>query len=109
MNIRSIDLQVLIPKTSEVAKVQQNINQQPTVAQEEFAAVWQQVSSEKQRKVQKTPSSEGGKINRESEHHRKQSDNGTETHQNQSSDNKDENNVKEQTDPVRGHHIDISL
>lgn len=109
MNIRSIDLQVLIPKTAEVAKIQQNINQQPAIAQEEFAAIWQQVSSDNQRKIQKAPSSEGGKINRGNEHSRKQSENETDNQQELSAENKNESNAKEQTDPVRGHHIDISL
>ncbi|MDU4959879.1 MAG: hypothetical protein E6X17_04340 [Sporomusaceae bacterium] len=62
MNIRSIDLQVLIPHSAEVGKLQHSGNQQPLAQQQEFAAQWQKTAQERQQQVQLVNHSEGGRV-----------------------------------------------
>lgn len=62
MNIRSIDLQVLIPQANEVGKMQHTNNQQPIAQQQDFAAQWQRIAQDRQQQVQTVNHSEDGKV-----------------------------------------------
>lgn len=111
MNIRPIDLQVLIPQATEAGKTQHTTNQQAAMQQQEFAALWQRISAERQQQVQNPEKSEGGKVTRE-----KQPPEKREQRQGQPKDSEadpEPNNKPAKmagsqfADPVRGHTIDI--
>lgn len=65
MNIRSVDLQVLIPKTTEVGKNQASLNQQSVLQQQYGAEKIQKMSEQQLNQVQHTKKNEGGKVQRE--------------------------------------------
>lgn len=108
VNIRSIDLQVLIPRSAEVSRVQQVTDQQNALQQQQHAAEWKQITADRQHQVQSTPKNAGGKVGEkareESKHNRRDQDK-----------NKDSAGVQsdapeqshDASDPVRGHHVDI--
>lgn len=106
MNIRSIDLQVLIPRATEAGKVQQTTNQQPIVEQQQFAEQFQAIANSRQRQVQNVPKPEDGKIHNQKEKEHQQS-----KHQ-QRDDSYEEEDVApgqedDIPDPIKGHVIDI--
>lgn len=108
MTIRSVDLQMLIPNAVEVGKTQHRTDQQNTAQQQQFAEQWQKISADRQKQVQATPKSEGGKVRSEKDG-RQQSAQGE-----GSMDSKDkketthpEEGAPAAQDPVRGHHVDI--
>ena len=63
MNIRSIDLQVLIPHATEVGRTQHIANQQNGIQQQDFASQWQRISQERQKQVQLVDQTDNGKVN----------------------------------------------
>jgi 5-hydroxyisourate hydrolase-like protein (transthyretin family) len=67
MNIRSIDLQVLIPHATEVSKTQHIANQQTASQQQDFALQWQRISQDRQQQVQTVNQSEDGKVTEKKE------------------------------------------
>jgi 5-hydroxyisourate hydrolase-like protein (transthyretin family) len=67
MNIRSIDLQVLIPHATEVSKTQHIANQQTASQQQDFAFQWQRISQDRQQQVQTVNQSEDGKVTEKKE------------------------------------------
>lgn len=71
MNIRSIDLQVLIPHATEVSKTQHAVNQHSTAQQQDFANHWQQIAQNRQKQVQTLNQTDGGKVAREQEQQEK--------------------------------------
>ena len=83
MNIRSIDLQVLISQTTEVSKMQHATNQQNASQQQNFAAQWQRISQDREHQVQIVNQSEGGKVrgNEESPEKRRNQDDSEEQQQ----------------------------
>lgn len=117
MGIRPIDLQVLIPHATDVGKTQQIANQQPGINQQIFSEQFKQVAEQKQQQVQKTTSSEDGKITREQEKKQNQSRSSQQrssqqSHDGQTSDDQQDDSVRNRpndTDPLRGHSIDIKL
>lgn len=104
MNIRSIDLQVLIPRATEVSKVQQTIDHQSALSQQQTATQMQQISAARQQQVQRRPEGTGGKVEPDAE------DGGR---QRQGSDRRKGGQKRAETDPddspdpLRGHNIDI--
>lgn len=103
MNIRSIDLQVLIPRATEVSKIQQTNDHQSALQQQENAAAQQQLSVARQQQVQRTPQSEGGKIEPDAKREGQ-----AEHHHRDDAHHADENDSLDGSqDPLRGHHIDI--
>lgn len=111
MSIRPIDLQVLIPRATEVGKAQQVADQQSINQQQQFAEQWQKISDSRQQKVQNTPKSEGGKVHRDSAQQQNQEQEAN--HQNFSDERPQEpeqqSNQASNSDPVRGHVIDIKM
>lgn len=108
MTIRPIDLQVIIPRVTEVSKTQHTLNQQDTLQQQQFEGKWQQLSTKREHQVQGTEKSDESKVG---ERHPKE--------QNHSKDKKKHGDDKSGTndtekinhpsheDPVRGNLIDI--
>ncbi|CUH96116.1 hypothetical protein P22_2204 [Propionispora sp. 2/2-37] len=105
MNIRSIDLQVLIPRATEVAKTQNTFDQQNTVNQQQSAEQWQKISADRQHQVQNTPKNEGGKIKERGESPSQHQQQHAQSHSAHAEQEEDEGIKSE--DPVRGHTIDI--
>lgn len=62
MSIRSIDLQVLIPRVTEVSKNQQVVENQRAVQQQQFVEEWRQISTQRQTQVQHSSHAEEGII-----------------------------------------------
>lgn len=65
MTIRPIDMQVLIPKATEVGKQQNTLAQQNTVQQQQLAEQMQKTAEMRQQQVQGTNKGEGGKVKRD--------------------------------------------
>ncbi len=109
MSINPIELQVLIPKATEVGKAQNLANRQETLQQEHVAAQWNDISTNRQHQVQSAAKNEGGKVGREKEtKEEKHSPNEQKPRQNdESSIEKDKVNRASNNDPIRGHIIDI--
>ncbi|GMA99733.1 hypothetical protein [Pelosinus sp. IPA-1] len=109
MAINSVDLQVLIPKATEVGKAQSIAKQQDTLQQQQFAEQWKDISTNRQQQVQGTAKSEGGKIGREKEprekNHPRDEKNCKGTKKN---DKECETlNHASNEDPILGHLVDI--
>lgn len=107
MNIRSIDLQVLIPRATEAGKVQQVTNQQPTLEQQQFAEQFQAIANSRQRQVQNVPKPEDGKIQnkKEKDHQQsKQQQQDDAFHKHEDAAHGQEEYIP---DPIKGHVIDI--
>lgn len=110
MNIRSIDLQVLIPRTTEVSKAQAITDRQGTQQQQQFAEQFQKITTDLQHQVQSTPKSFGGKVQREKNksQHKQQNDGKKDDNVSPAEEENPENTaVNDQADPIRGHIIDI--
>ena len=105
MNIRSIDLQVLIPRATEAGKVQQLTNQQTVVEQQQFAAQFQEITKERKQQVQHVPKTENGKISRDKEHEQQHQSQQNSSFQRHQKDLADQEEII--PDPLRGHVIDI--
>ena len=66
MNIRPIDLQVLIPRATDVAKISAVADQHATTQQQQLATQFQQLANERQQQVEASAHGEhSGKINTE--------------------------------------------
>ncbi|MDF2500609.1 MAG: hypothetical protein K0Q77_1323 [Anaerosporomusa subterranea] len=109
MNIRSIDLQVLIPHATEVSKIQHTANQQTASQQHDFASQWQKISQDRQQQVQTINQSEGGKIKEKKEAQDKRRDQGRTKEQAQRKDGRVQPPHAPQAfpDTSLGHTIDI--
>ena len=107
MNIRSIDLQVLIPRTTDVAKSQAVNDRQGMQQQQQFAEQFQKITTELQHQVQSTAKSTGSKIERDGHRNRQ---NPQDSHPGKDKTFQQEEqaeNAVDQPDPIRGHNIDI--
>lgn len=114
MNIRSIDLQVLLSQTTEVGKTQHATNQQNASQQQSFAAEWQRLSQDRQHQVQIVNQSEGGKVRERKESPDKRRNQGDSNEQQHSHEAGDSHSSQESiahtplhSDPIRGHKLDI--
>ncbi|SFL72596.1 hypothetical protein [Pelosinus propionicus] len=109
MSINPIEMQVLIPKATEVGKAQNLANRQETLQQQHVAAQWNDISTNRQHQVQSAGKNEGGKVGRERESKgENHSSNEQKPRKNDEGINeKDKVNRASSDDPVRGHIIDI--
>jgi hypothetical protein len=110
MSINSIDLQVLIPKSTEVGKAQNIADRQDTLQQQHIAEQWKGISTKRQQQVQGTAKNEGGKIRREQESKEQNQPKQEQNHGNNTPNNATDLakvNHASNEDPVRGHLIDI--
>ncbi len=106
MNISPLDMQVIIPKSTEIAKSQQVRDHQNVVQQEHGAAQFQQQADVKLTQVQTAEKSQGEKIkNKQNKEQGKR-----ETSQNG---NQHEEEPSEEApmavDSIRGRHVDIKM
>ena len=65
LTIRPVDLQVLIPRVTEVSKTQHVTDHQDILQQQQFAGEWLQISANRQEQVQGTTKNEDGKVGRD--------------------------------------------
>ena len=109
MTIRPVDLQVLIPRVTEVSKIQHVIDHQNNLQQQQFAGQWQQISANRQQQVQGTVKSEDGKVGREKHPKEQSRSKNGQKHKdvNQGNTDADMVNHASNEDPVRGNLIDI--
>lgn len=109
MNIRSIDLQVLIPHATEVSKAQHSANQLTASQQQDFASQWQKISQDRQQQVQTVNQAEDGKIKEKKEAQDKRRNQGNSKDQKQHKDDGTQTAHPSQAFPniPLGHTIDI--
>lgn len=72
MSIRPMDMQVLIPKATEVSKIQQTEAHKENLQQQEFAMQLQKNMLDRQKQVQHTSESEGRKVEKDKDAKEKQ-------------------------------------
>lgn len=106
MTIRPVDLQVVIPRVTEVAKTQHASDQKETLQQQQFAGQWQQIAANRQHQVQGT-NKEETKVNRERHTKEHDSEKEGQKHQEGKQSDTDMENHPSNQDPVRGNLIDI--
>ncbi|WP_378953079.1 hypothetical protein [Pelosinus sp. sgz500959] len=107
LTIRPVDLQVLIPRVTEVGKTQHIVDHQDTLQQQQFADKWQHISSNRQQQVQSTGKSDSSKVGRDN-HPKEQNHSKNEQNQhNPKATDADMENHASNEDPVRGNLIDI--
>jgi len=109
LTIRPVDLQILIPKVTEVGKNQHHTDHQDTLQQQQFADQWQQVSANRQHQVQGTNKSGDHKVGSEAHPKQQQHSNKGKNQQDdkQNKNDADQVNHASSHDPVRGKLIDI--
>ena len=105
MDLGPLNLQVVIPKTTEVSQIQHRMNQQVNIQQDTGAVTMKEEADHKQQQVTAKDNPEDGKIEKDEE--RKQ-------HGQSSGQGKKEETEKEEEAPMavdtfRGHHIDIKM
>ena len=110
IDVGPMNLQVMVPKSTEVGQIQHNINQQAIVEQE-FAANREKADAElKQQQVRSREEMEDGKIKEEPE--RKKQDRGSFGGSRHNSSAQEEEEPEEErmaVDTYRGHMIDIKF
>jgi hypothetical protein len=112
MNIRPMDMQVLIPRATDVAKNQQISDQQGMQQQQQFAAEWKKIADVRQNQVQSSSKTEGEKVKAKEErqsHKRNQERAGDENQDAETDTLEDTVNHPSPDDPLRGHRIDIKM
>lgn len=113
MSIRSIDMQVLIPKAMEVGKQQNNLTQQSTIQQQQFAEQMAKTAAVRQHQVQSIVKGQGNKIERDGKQgkNNKQQDRddlvSTNNAASKESPETGDSAEEVRADPVLGHIIDI--
>lgn len=109
MSINPIELQVLIPKSTEVGKAQQVLNRQDTLQQQHVAEQWKDISTNRQQQVQSTAKNEGGKVGREKQAKEQNHSQNEQQRRDKKHNNADVDTINRASkdDPIRGHLIDI--
>ena len=108
MTIRPVDLQVVIPRVTEVSKIQHAMNQQESLQQQQFEGKWQQISSKLDHQVQNTEKSDKSKVGEKYKEEQEKSKNKKkQTDDKQEKKEIDKINHPSHEDPVRGNLIDI--
>lgn len=106
MNISPLDMQVIIPKSTEVAKSQQNRDHQSVVQHEHGAAQFAQQAHNKLTQVQNTEKSQGEKIkNKQNKEHTQGESNPKKNQEEEAS----EEEAPMAIDSIRGRHVDIKM
>lgn len=113
MNIYPMDMQVLIPRATDVGKTQQLANQQVVTEQQLFGEQMKERIEQREHQVQHLPKAEGGKITLNQDKEKQQQRKGSQNSMKQETVNDEEAcevilNRPSTNDPVRGHSIDIS-
>lgn len=105
MSIRSIDLQVLIPRSTEASRTQQQQQNSPALQQQQVSEHNQQVATARQQQVQQLDKSENKSVHRDADNKK-----GREEPRKKRPSDKllTEDEMQQATDPLRGKKIDIS-
>ncbi len=108
VSIRSIDMQVLVPRATEVQKQQNTMVQQGTLQQQQIAEQMQKTAEIRQHQVQDIEKSQSGRVNRDEAKEERSSQHypRKDLAANQLETDEEENSISGQ-DPVLGHIIDI--
>lgn len=106
MNISPLDMQVIIPKSTEVAKSQQVRDHQSIVQHEHGAVQFQQQADVKLTQVQTTEKSQGEKIKNKQNKGHSQKESGQKRSQHEE---KTDEEVPMAVDSIRGRHVDIKM
>ena len=111
MYIRPMDLQVMIPRTIDAARVAAVTDQQTVTQQQQLAAHMKQAAAEQQQQVQTTkPAQHDGKVSTEDLSKEKPQERRQKKHGGQTDEPETEGALvarPEPQDPLRGHMIDI--
>jgi len=109
MDVSPMNLQIMVPKSTEVGQLQHNMNQQSAV-QQDFEAIRQKADAElKQTQVRNKDDVDGGKIKDDPDHRKKQGQYASGHRRSRNEEEKEEPQEKMAVDQFRGQHIDISL
>lgn len=103
MNIRPIDMQGLIPRSTEASKMQQQHDQQPIVQHQQASEHFQQLAAIRQQQVQGMEKTEKKKIDRDNKNDPKEQKEQARRHPKETL----VKNKEQIDDPVRGKNIDI--
>lgn len=104
MSLRSVDMQVLLPKVAEALRNQPVQNQQDPSHQQQFALQFQKQAELQRHQVQTSNKSEGTKVGQQSAQNR------SPNHENsRHQDEKEEEQLKDAKDPNRGKFVDIKI
>lgn len=107
MNITPMNMQVVIPKVTEVGKSQQTRDHQNVVQQEHGAAQFQQVADHRLRQVQTLEKPEGKKVKNNNEQKEKQESGKQQSYANAKKVQEEE--MVMAVDTLRGGTIDIKM
>lgn len=108
MNITPIDMQVIIPKATEVGKGQQIRDRQEVLQQQFGATEFQKLADHKLRQVQTSEKTEGKKIKNNSRQKNRR-DQSNENHSGAKGDEAGEEESAMAVDTCRGRNIDIKM
>jgi hypothetical protein len=103
VSVRPIDLQVLIPRTTEISRIQQVSDHQAALQQQQSAAEWERLAANRQQQVQKPQQNAGGRVEPDAQENKREHE-GDQRHDRRRPADEDE---IESADPIRGHTIDI--
>ena len=108
MGIRPIDLQVLIPRSTEVSRIQQLYDQKNSLNEQQYAAEWRQISANRQQQVQRMAKSAGEKIDEKKREQNPRKRHHQETGQNNNHPESDGQVILSGSEaPLIGQHVDI--
>lgn len=107
MTIRPVDLQVIIPRVTEVSKTQHTMNQQETLQQQQFEGKWQQISAKREHQVQGTKESEASRVKEKHAKEQNRPKDGKKQGDDKKGTDHDQINHPSHEDPIRGNLIDI--
>lgn len=109
MTIRPIDLQVLIPRVTEVGKAQQIANHQNELQQQQFAEQMKQIAAGRRQQVQRKPAGAGGRVEEKDAEEESKNRREREKKKRTGKQPAGDEASSDGKDPVRGHHIDIKF
>ncbi len=109
MNITPMNLQIVVPKTTDAAQIQHNRDRQEVVQQDMGMLQTKQEANLKQIQVQSRDKAEDGKIKDDEEHQKRQGQNRKNQAKPANDPEVDEENNPLAIDTFRGHKIDIKL
>jgi len=109
MNITPMNLQIVVPKTTDAAQIQHNRDRQEGVQQDIGMLQTKQEANLKQMQVQARDKAEDGKIKDDEEHQKRQGQNTKQQTKAARDSEDDAENSPLAIDTFRGHKIDIKL
>lgn len=113
MSIRPIDMQVLIPKATEVGIQQNNLVHQSTLQQQQFAEQMEKTAQVRQQQVQGIVKSQGGKVERDDKKRKNKQRYGSDPNRErnqfpeESMELENSDDLTTMSDPILGHIVDI--